>query len=90
MRDQLQVIDQSLKNYGASAAEQALAYCVKHRLYRATDFADAAQHFSHQEQQEADESTLNVESLVQVDKEKYTAKPQIREFQTYERILGGG
>ncbi len=90
MRDQLQVIDQSVKNYGAIAADQALAYCLKFRLYRATDFADAAQHFSRQTQQELSESALDDVDLIQVEKEKLKVKPQIRDFQTYERILGGG
>lgn len=91
IRDQLQVIDKHVDEANRSAADKALAYCIKHRLYRAADFADAVHHYTEQEPT-SHPPTISQDGhmLVQADDAKRKAKPQIRDFQTYERILGGG
>lgn len=91
MRDQLQAIEKSVSEAAEKAASQALAYCVKHHLYRAADFADAVHHYMEKANQQAVLPTQSdLKLLVQVDDAKLKAKPPIRAFQTYERILGGG
>ncbi|MBP2898910.1 IS21 family transposase [Escherichia coli] len=91
MRDQLQAIEKSVSEANESAVSQALAYCVKHRLHRAADFADAVSHYMEKEPEQPLTSVQSdLQMLVQVDDAKLKAKPQIREFQTYRRILGGG
>ncbi|GIP35919.1 hypothetical protein [Paenibacillus sp. J2TS4] len=92
IRDQLQAIEKSVTVAGTKAADQALAYCLKNSLYRAADFADAVSHYKDKAQQQAVEKPTqsDLKLLVQVDAAKLKAKPQIREFKTYERILGGG
>ncbi|MBG9794821.1 transposase, partial [Paenibacillus dendritiformis] len=92
IRDQLQAIEKSISKANAKTVDQALAYCLKHSLYCAADFADAASHFTEQAQRQSVEKPTqsDIKLLVQVDAAKLKAKPQIREFKTYERILGGG
>ncbi|MFC5986388.1 IS21 family transposase, partial [Marinicrinis lubricantis] len=91
MRDQLQAIEKSVSEVTEKAANQALAYCVKHQLYRAADFANAVHHYMEKASHQAVSATQSeLKMLVQVDDAKLKAKPQIRAFQTYERILGGG
>ncbi len=92
IRDQLQAIEKSTSEASIETVDQALSYCLKHSLYQATDFADAVGHYRERVQQQAAEKPIqnDVKLLVQVDTAKLKAKPQIREFKTYERILGGG
>ncbi|GAC43393.1 hypothetical protein [Paenibacillus popilliae] len=92
IRDQLQAIEKYVSEASAKTADQALAYCLKHSLYRAADFADAVSHYIEKAQQQADEKPTqsDLKLLAQVDPAKLKAKPQIRPFQTYERILEGG
>lgn len=90
IRDQLQAIEKGITQTSKQAADKALAYCLKHHLYRATDFVNAARHFQSLQPQEVDKpapSDLNLISTV--DTAKLKARPQIRDFQAYERILGG-
>lgn len=77
IRDQLQAIEKSVSEASAKTADQALAYCLKHSLYRATDFADAVSHYMEKAQQQADEKPAQSELklFVQVDPAKLKAKP---------------
>lgn len=91
IRDQLQAIAKSVTEAREKIADRALAYCIQHRLYRATDFADAVSHYMEQEQQVAQKpAEINVDLFIQADTAKWKAKPQIRDFQAYQRILEGG
>jgi len=91
IRDQLQAIEKGISDTSQQAADKALAYCLKHGLYRATDFAHAARHFqSLQPQQEEEFLPHALQLLTPIDTAKLKTKPQIRDFRAYERILGGG
>lgn len=92
IRDQLQAIERSASEANAEAAGQALAYCLKHRLYRATDFSNAVKHYMDKARRKAAEKPNegSIQLLAQVDPAKLKIKPQIRGYETYERILGGG
>lgn len=41
-----------LREANTEIADQALAYCLKHELYRATDFTDATLHFMEKQQRQ--------------------------------------
>lgn len=91
IRDQ-QAIERSASEANVEAADQALAYCLKHSLYRAADFADAVKYYMDIAQRQATERPIegNIQLLAQVDPAKLKMKPQIRGYETYKRILGGG
>jgi transposase len=89
IRDQLQLIQKSLDQAPKEVANQALRYCVVNRLYRAVDFADAVKYFL----RSSEKTMLDISGakpLSEVDSAKWKAKPQIRDMEIYQRILGGG
>ncbi|WP_144941637.1 IS21 family transposase [Paenibacillus sp. 32O-W] len=88
-RDQLQLIQKTLDQATEEAVDQALRYCITNRLYRASDFADAVNHYSKNNEKSASESS-NVKQLIGSDRSKWKAKPQVRDIEIYQRILGGG
>ncbi|WP_338013831.1 hypothetical protein, partial [Desulforamulus profundi] len=45
VRDQLQLIQSTLQDMDKSVIERALHYCLKNRLYSASDFGDAVGYF---------------------------------------------
>lgn len=91
IRDQLQAIEKGISEANTEAASQALAYCLKHSLYRATDFVNALNHFIEKQKQTSVKPVQSeLKLLAQVDAAKLKTKPQIRDFETYQRILGGG
>lgn len=91
IRDQLQAIERSASEATTESADQALAYCLKHSLYRAADFADAVRYYMDMAQRKIVEKPNegNIQLLAQVDPAKLKIKPQIRGYETYKRILGG-
>jgi len=89
IRDQLQLIERVLDEFGPSAAEQALHYCMKYRLYGATDFADAVRHFDLRVEKQLPPVEL-VKPLDASNPDVWKAKPQIRQFEIYADILRGG
>lgn len=91
IRDQLQVIEKRMAEAdGQPAADKALTYCLKHRLYSAADFADAMEHYLQQQPTKTGEPAQSDYGLLHsVDTAKLKAKPQIRDFQAYQRILRG-
>ncbi|MGF9798599.1 DDE-type integrase/transposase/recombinase, partial [Brevibacillus agri] len=92
IRDQLQAIMKGVTESNTESSDQALAYCMKHSLYRATDFVDALRYFmDKQAQQQTGPEPVpsSLRLLTRVDTAKLKAKPQIRDFETYQRILGG-
>lgn len=89
IRDQLQLIHRALEGVEPAVIEKALAYCVKHQLYQATDFADAVEHYKPL-QQSPSLSQTEVKPLVESDQNKRMIKPQIRDFSAYKAILSGG
>jgi transposase len=91
IRDQLQAIEKAMEEVSAGAADQALAYCVKYGLYRAVDYTAAVHHFHEkQSQTEGKQAPSDLKLLAPVDIAKLKVKPEIRDFNAYKRILGGG
>jgi transposase len=89
IRDQLQLVQRAVEPAEPEAVTKALAYCIQYRLYRATDFADAVEHYKRPKQQEIlSEGPLRL--LSDGDEAKRKVKPQIREFDAYKAILTGG
>jgi transposase len=89
IRDQLQWIDKHAKDTDADALAKALAYCLKHQLYQATDFVDALHHFA--ERKPGAEPTIptDIRLLEEPQRQMLKMKPQIRPFEVYQAILEG-
>lgn len=92
IRDQLQAIEKELMETEAKVADQALTYCLKYKLYRATDVTDAIRHFKEQQQGQvaSQPEPMEPKLLNQVETDKMKTKAQIRDFEIYRKILRGG
>lgn len=93
IRDQLQAIEKGLSEAAdPKVADQALNYCLKYELYRATDLTDALRHFKEQQQRQTAPQSVpsKPKPLNEVETDKRQAKAQIRDFETYRKILRGG
>lgn len=90
IRDQLQVIQQNISDVDKLVTDKALEFCLKHKLYSATDFVDAVKHFN--EQCEAKEVTHKVnpseiKPIDETDRSKLKMKPQVRDFTVYQQLM---
>jgi hypothetical protein len=71
--------------------DRALDFCVKNRLYKATDFQDAINHYQ-KERSIADNASdidIKVSLLTQENLEKIRVTPKIRDMSEYVNALGG-
>lgn len=93
-RDQLQSIQQNIKNVDKSVTDKALEFCLSHNLYNATDFIDAVEHFK--KKQAIKEPFHNKGNLSEIkpinetDRSKLKTKPQIRDVKIYQQIMEEG
>lgn len=89
IRDQLQLLKQTILNQPKDLVSKALNYCVKNKLYSAVYFRDALTHFSTQNQPakllESDDKPLAAENL-----DKIKSKPRVRDVKVYQDIMNGG
>jgi len=92
-RDQLQAIQKSITNIDALVAEKALDFCLKHKLFSATDFSDAVEHFKNllplKELTWQDNST-KIKPLDETDRSKLKTKPQVRDVKLYQQLMERG
>jgi len=94
IRDQLQIIEKNIKDVDNCIIEKALNYCIKQKLYSATEFTDALQYFKEYIPDSKKESTLTVPAeikpIAEIDNYIIKAKPEIRDIRVYEDIMMGG
>ena len=90
IRDQVQLIQKAVKDVPLEVMDKALDFCVRNRLYRATDFQDAINHYR------KDKGTINNNDfeiktplLTQEELEKIKVTPKIRDISEYIKALGG-
>ena len=85
VRDQFQLIERTVSEFGERAWQKALTYCITNSLFSATEFRDAAQYFDNQLQEEQ-------EALLQNPKVVLLHKVQIqqRPLSEYTALLKGG
>lgn len=89
IRDQLQRIDRHAQDADPDALSQALSYCLKHRLYRATDLVDALHHYAALNTAEVPVAAPDVRLLDEPRLQMLKMKPQVRPFDVYQAILEG-
>lgn len=92
IRDQLQVIQKNIANIDASVTEKALNYCLKYKLFSATDFIDAVEHFTTLQTKEmpSEANPAEIKPLNEVDRSKFKTKPEVRDFKSYQELLERG
>ncbi|MFD1608819.1 IS21 family transposase [Oceanobacillus luteolus] len=87
IRDQLQIIQRSLRDYGPFV-EQALDTCINQRLWSANDLHDVSIHLAKLSEKEIP-AVLRDIPLTEASSELIKEKASVRELDGYLRILGG-
>lgn len=92
IRDQLQAIQKNIANIDASVAKNALNYCLKHKLFGASDFSDAVEHFTILQTKKVFPAAhpTEVKPLDEVDRSRLKTKPAVRDFEVYKELLERG
>ncbi|MGI6622712.1 MAG: IS21 family transposase, partial [Acetivibrionales bacterium] len=91
IRDQILLVQKAIKDVPMEVIDRALDFCVKNRLYKATDFQDAINHYQ-KERSIADNASdidIKVSLLTQENLEKIRVTPKIRDMSEYVNALGG-
>ena len=89
IRDQVILIKKAIKDTPLKAIDEALDFCIKNKLYRATDFQDAINHYKKDKQVTEDAFTVKVSSMSAETLEKIKITPKIRDMSEYIKALGG-
>lgn len=89
IRDQVMLIQKAIKNASFEVIDKALNFCLKNRLYSATDFHDAVNHYQKETHDTDNSFEITIPSLTQEDLEKIKVTPKIREMSEYIDALGG-
>lgn len=91
IRDQLQLIRQQIKDVDPKVVGRAINYCLKNRLYSASDFVCALEYFQCQPSTQKIENPLEseVKPLDELDMSQRKSKVETRDFEVYQKILDG-
>lgn len=90
IRDQLQLISARAADEDSAIIAKALDYCLRNKLYSATDFTDALAHFKAQvvgSQVVTDEVDPDIKMLDNRDVLNLKIKPQTRDIRVYQQIV---
>jgi len=88
IRDQLLVIKAAVMGHVPETIRKALGFCIKNRLYSATDFRDAIAHYGKEQQAKAPlEEPLRVMPISPNSLEQIKAQPQVRDIKEYADIF---
>lgn len=89
VRDQLQLITRKAAGVDLRTIDEALRFCLQHRLFSATDFGDALEHFGAKHSLPDVEVISNVEAvkpIEPVNASKWRVKPEIRNLSQYNLV----
>ncbi|NLC67842.1 MAG: IS21 family transposase [Clostridiaceae bacterium] len=89
IRDQVLLIQKAIMDAPLEVMDKALDFCVKNRLFRATDFQDAMNHFQKDKHVIDNTFDIKIPSLTQEKLEKIKVTPKIRDMSEYINALGG-
>ena len=88
IRDQLLVIKGAIVGRSPIIINKALAFCIKNRLYSATDFNDAISHYGKEGRiNEPLEEPLKVVPVLLNDPEQIKVQPHISDIKEYSDIF---
>jgi transposase len=91
IRDQLKIIKDSSKDRSAELIQKSLNYCLKNRLYGATDFVDALNHFQsmHSPSDVKQNADHSIKPICELDRSVLKTKVEIRDMNIYIKELQG-
>ena len=91
IRDQLKIIKDNCADKNKHVNEQALQFCLKNKLYSATDLVDAMNYFTGQNKKGLPEQRLSseIKPLDEMDRSVLKTRVQIRDIAIYVKELEG-
>lgn len=87
MRDQLILIEDTIKTTNNTIMDKALEFCVSNNLNSAVDFKDALKHYSKIAEKKAENQTEPVKCLTETVSIKAAIKPKVRDISEYVKIF---
>ncbi len=91
IRDQLQLIQSTLQDMDKAVIERALYYCLKNRLYSASDFGDAVGYFRQNASLVTEPfSSAEIKTIDPENSYKLKIKPEVRDLINYKFLHTGG
>ena len=89
IRDQLNLIQSTMKDSSLESINKALEFCIKNHLYKATDFQDAVAHYEKDKAKLDNTIRAELVPLTPDNFEKINITPKIRDISEYINALGG-
>jgi hypothetical protein len=91
IRDQLKIIKDNSKDKPAELIQKSLNYCLKNRLYSATDFVDALNYFQsmHSPGDIKHRTNDSIKPLCELDRSVLKTKVEVRDMNIYIKELQG-
>ncbi|MHB1127504.1 MAG: IS21 family transposase [Bacillota bacterium] len=89
IRDQLQLIQQNIETMDKQTITRALEFCLKNKLFSATDLVDAVKYFENRQLPEQ-QCSFSEPNPLPLNHSKLNIKPQIRDIKVYQEIMNGG
>jgi len=91
IRDQLKIIKDHSLDKSPEIITKALNYCLKNRLYGATDFVDSLNHFNHIHclVEEKPSAENHIQPLYEVDRSVFKPHVEVRDMNIYIQELQG-
>jgi len=91
IRDQLKIIKDHSLDKSPEIISKALNYCLKNRLYGATDFVDSLNHFNHIRcpAEEKPNTENHIQPLYEVDRSVLKTRVEVRDMNIYIQELQG-
>ena len=91
IRDQLKIIKDNSKDKSAELIQKSLNYCLKNRLYGATDFVDALNYFQsmHSPENIKHSTGDSIKPLCELDRSVLKTRVEVRDMNIYIKELQG-
>lgn len=86
-RDQIQLIESAIKGVNEESIDKGLDYCLKYKLYGASDFKDAVKHYSVKEENITAIEEVKIKGVTPAISEKISTKTQVRDISEYTKIM---
>jgi len=90
----LQLIQNTIRGIEKLVIEKALCYCLRNKLYSASDFGDAVRYFRYIDQSATHEiepfSSAEIKTIDPANSCKLKIKPMVRDLNAYKFSLTGG
>lgn len=90
VRDQLQLIQNTIRDVEKLVIEKALRFCLKNSRFSASDFSDAVKYFRQEALPATEQFSVEIKAIDPENSYKLKIKPMVRDLSSYKFTLTGG